>query len=145
VPGGRRALGQILGLNPDLPSGRFALEYALAILSVGTMPSRDRDVLRKSLRLYFSTVKALQTFGTRSKDGRVEIALDLRSEAGVDVAAQVLGLLGWQIRQTPNSFLIELSPDEDASIRQSFTSAFGIDELAMKMELEEKQTFTLEP
>jgi tetratricopeptide (TPR) repeat protein len=140
VPGGIKGMAQAVEVEPHVSSQRFLEEYGRAILRTNTRAPDHREAFRNRLQLYARTVQRLKSLG-RSTGDATELTIDLQTNAGIDRAERVLDLLGWRIRQSRNTFLVEVGTDEEAALRQTFGSSLGIDELQMKTRLEQRQTF----
>ena len=96
----------------------------------------------QALRHYFNSVAALRS-QARSKKLEFQILLETGNESRLRKTREVLELLGWTIRRSEGRIRVELGTDELAALRQTFSSALGVDEMEMKSQLEAGASYRL--
>ena len=141
VPGGIKALANAAHLQITPASQNFFADYCRAIaneLSFGTGQGIPHYL--ETLRTYMTSVAALSLIGEH-RDNRTFVTLSLRDQAGRDLAARVLPLLGWKLVQTAGSTHVEPGDQPDDGNKQQILAFLGIDAIDMQQALESTQTF----
>ena len=141
VPGGIKALSSAAHLKLAPLSQNFFADYCRAIaneLSFGTGQGIPRYL--ETLRTYVSSVTELSLIGDH-QDNRTFVTLSLKNQAGRDLAARVLPLVGWKLAQTSSSVNVEPGDQPEDGNKQQILAFLGIDAIDMQQALESLQTF----
>ncbi len=140
VPGGVRGLARAAGLREDTPPETFASDFVSHLIR-RTYGKAGAGYVQ-ALRHYFNSVAALRS-QARSKKLEFQILLETGNESRLRKTREVLELLGWTIRRSEGRIRVELGTDELAALRQTFSSALGVDEMEMKSQLEAGASYRL--
>lgn len=144
VPGGRKALAEIAGIEGIPSFNDFFTEYCRTLareMTVGT--SRGVPRYLETVRVYMATVSDLLPLGERNGDSTT-ITLSLAGEPQRKNTERVLELLGWKLVAKDGSFSVQLGDQPSDGPRQRIPRAFGIDEVGMAEALEAGRTFQFE-
>ncbi len=144
VPGGRKALAEVVGLKDASNYQDFFTEYCRALareMTVGT--SRGIPDYLATVRTYMATVTDLLPLGSREGD-ITRFHLSLSNEPQRKMAEQILALLGWKIVSKDGKFSVEPGDQPADGPRQHIPKLFGIDEIAMQEALESGKSFDFE-
>ena len=140
VPGGVRGLARAAGLREHTPPETFVSDFVSHLIR-RTYGKAGAGYIQ-ALRYYFDSVAALRS-QARSRKLEFQILLETGNESRLRKTREVLALLGWTIRRTEGRIRVELGTDELAALRQTFSSALGVDEMEMKSQLEDGATYQL--
>ena len=140
VPGGVRGLARAAGLQEDTPPETFASDFVSHLIR-RTYGKAGAGYVQ-ALRHYFNSVAALRS-QARSRKLEFQILLETGNESRLRKTREVLALLGWTIRRSEGRIRVELGTDELAALRQTFSSALGVDEMEMKSQLEAGTSYRL--
>ena len=140
VPGGVRGLARAAGLREDTPPETFASDFVSHLIR-RTYGKAGAGYVQ-ALRYYFDSVAALRAHA-RSRKLEFQILLETGNESRLKKTREVLALLGWAIRRSEGRIRVELGTDELAALRQTFSSALGVDEMEMKSQLEAGASYRL--
>ncbi len=140
VPGGVRGLARAGGLQEDTPADTFVYDFVSHLIR-RTYGKAGKGYIQ-ALRYYFDTVASLRTLG-KSRKLQYQILLQTKSESNIRRTREVLTLLGWTISVSNGRIRLGLGTDELAALRQTFSSALGVDEMEMKFKLESGSTYQL--
>ncbi len=144
VPGGMKALAFAAGLKTVPPVENFFAEYCQAVIRHAT-PDYSQGIpgFLDRLRAYFTAVAELAQAGERRGD-RTAYTLSLASPARRDQAGHILGMLGWKLAVDNGDVRVEPGVGASDGLRQSVTTALGIDEVEMQRALEAGRDYTFE-
>ena len=140
VPGGVRGLARAAGLRENTPPETFVSDFVSHLIR-RTYGKAGAGYVQ-ALRYYFDSVAALRS-RARSKKLEFQILLETGNESRLRKTREVLALLGWTIRRSEGRVRVELGTDELAALRQTFSSALGVDEMEMKSQLEAGDSYQL--
>ncbi len=140
VPGGVRGLARAAGLQEDTPADSFVSDFVSHLVR-RTYGKAGKGYIQ-TLRYYFDTVATLRTVA-KSKKPQFQILLETKNESSIKKAREVLTLLGWTMSLSNGKIRLGLGTDELAALRQTFSSALGVDEMEMKSSLEAGSTYWL--
>ncbi len=140
VPGGVRGLARAAGLREDTPPETFASDFVSHLIR-RTYGKAGAGYVQ-ALRYYFDSVAALRS-QARSRKMEYQILLETGNESRLRKTREVLSLLGWTIRRSEGRIRVALGTDELAALRQTFSSALGVDEMEMKSQLEAGASYRL--
>ncbi len=141
VPGGRKALAEVVGLKDASNYQDFFTEYCRALareMTIGT--SRGIPQYLTTVRTYMSTVTDLLPLGQRDGD-ITKFTLSLATDPQRKMAERVLALLGWKMVSKDGVYSVEPGDQPADGPRQQYPKLFGIDEIAMQKALESGKTF----
>jgi hypothetical protein len=138
VPGGIRALAVVARMPELVPPHAFLGQFAdhLVHVTQGENPAGKRLVAE--LKEYFQVLDNLQA-AARSHEDSCELPLDLEDKQ----SQQILRWLGWRVRERDRKLVLEVGDQLSEARQQAFASALGIDQAAMKMQLEAGRPFQL--
>lgn len=144
VPGGIKALSALAGLKETTNYSNFFEEFCQAIAAQAA-PDDEKRIPGFNSRLqgFMSSVVELAGLGSHSGDTST-VVLSLADDAGRQRTARVLQLLGWRLVQYEGGSVVEPGDQEADGFRQSIPAALGIDEIAMKQDLEAGRSFRFE-
>ena len=140
VPGGVGGLARAAGLREDTPPESFVSDFVSHLIR-RTYGKAGAGYVQ-ALRYYFDSVAALRTLA-KSKKLEFSILLETGNESRLRKTREVLSLLGWTIRRSEGRIRVELGTEELAALRQTFSSALGVDEMEMKSQLESGAPYRL--
>ncbi|MCY3758110.1 MAG: tetratricopeptide repeat protein, partial [Acidobacteria bacterium] len=140
VPGGVRGLARAAGLRENTPPETFVSDF-ISHLIRRTYGKAGAGYVQ-ALRYYFDSVAALRS-RARSKKLEFQILLETGNESRLRKTREVLALLGWTIKRSEGRIRVALGTDELAALRQTFSSALGVDEMEMKSQLEAGASYRL--
>ena len=140
VPGGVRGLARAAGLQEETPPETFVSDFVSHLIR-RTYGKAGAGYVQ-AIRYYFDSVAALRKLA-RSKKLEFQILLETGNESRLRKTREVLTLLGWTIRTSNGRIRVELGTDELAALRQTFSSALGVDEMEMKAQLEAGDPYRL--
>ena len=140
VPGGVRGLARAAGLQEDTPAETFVSDFVSHLIR-RTYGKAGAGYVQ-TLRYYFDSVAALRTLA-KSRKLEFQILLETGNESRLKKTREVLTLLGWTIRRSEGRIRVTLGTDELAALRQTFSSALGVDEMEMKSQLEAGASYRL--
>ena len=140
VPGGVRGLARAAGLQEDTPAETFVSDFVSHLIR-RTYGKAGAGYVQ-ALRYYFDSVAALRTLA-KSRKPEFQILLETGNESRLKKTREVLILLGWTIRRSEGRIRVALGTDELAALRQTFSSALGVDEMEMKSQLEAGASYRL--
>ena len=140
VPGGVRGLARAAGLQEDTPPETFVSDFVSHLIR-RTYGKAGAGYIQ-ALRYYFNSVAALRALA-RSRKLEFQILLETGNESRLRKTREVLALLGWTIKRSEGRIRVELGTDELAALRQTFSSALGVDEMEMKSQLEAGDSYRL--
>ena len=140
VPGGVRGLARAAGLQEDTPPETFVSDFVSHLIR-RTYGKAGAGYVQ-AVRYYFNSVAALRALA-RSRKLEFQILLETGNESRLRKTREVLALLGWTIRRSEGRIRVELGTDELAALRQTFSSALGVDEMEMKAQLESGAPYRL--
>ena len=140
VPGGVRGLARAAGLREDTPPETFVSDFVSHLIR-RTYGKAGAGYVQ-ALRYYFDSVAALRS-RARSKKLEFQILLETGNESRLRKTREALALLGWTIKRSEGRLRVELGTDELAALRQTFSSALGVDEMEMKSQLEAGASYRL--
>ena len=141
VPGGRKALAQIVGLKDASSYENFFADYCRALareMTVGT--SQGIPAYLDTVRAYMAAVTDLLPLGQRNGD-TTTITLSLASDSQRKAAERALPLLGWKLVPQDGAFAVEPGDQAADGLRQRIPKLFGIDEINMQEALEAGKSF----
>ncbi len=141
VPGGRKALAQIVGLKDASSYENFFADYCRALareMTVGT--SQGIPAYLDTVRAYMAAVTDLLPLGQRNGD-TTTITLSLASDSQRKAAERTLPLLGWKLVPQDGAFAVEPGDQAADGLRQRIPKLFGIDEINMQEALEAGKSF----
>ena len=141
IPGGIRALSALAGLQKATNYTNFFEELCQAIAAQAA-PDDEKRIpgFYSTLQAFMGSVVELAGLGSRNGDTST-VVLSLADDAGRQRAARVLQLLGWRLVQRDGASVVEPGDQEADGFRQSIPAALGIDEIAMKQDLEAGRGF----
>ncbi len=141
IPGGIKALSALAGLKESTNYSNFFEELCQTIAAQAA-PDDEKRIpgFYSRLQVFMNSVVELAGLGHHNGDTSTVI-LSLADEAGRQRAARVLQLLGWRLVQEEGGSIVEPGDEEADGYRQSIPSALGIDEIAMKQDLEAGRSF----
>jgi VWFA-related protein len=141
IPGGIKALSALAGLDGTTNYSNFLEEFCQAI-AVQAAPDDEKRIpgFYPRLQAFMTSVVELAGLGNHSGDTST-VVLSLADDAGRQRTARVLQLLGWQVVPHEGGSIVEPGDQEADGYRQSIPSALGIDEIAMKQDLEAGRVF----
>ena len=140
VPGGVRGLARAAGLQEDTPAETFVSDFVSHLIR-RTYGKAGAGYVQ-ALRYYFDSVAALRTLA-KSRKPEFQILLETGNESRLKKTREVLTLLGWTITRSEGRIRVALGTDELAALRQTFSSALGVDEMEMKSQLEAGASYRL--
>ncbi|MFY9728390.1 MAG: VWA domain-containing protein [Bryobacteraceae bacterium] len=141
IPGGIKALSALAGLKETTNYSNFFEELCQAIAAQAA-PDDEKRIpgFYSRLQAFMSSVVELAGLGHRNGDTST-VVLSVADAAGRQRTARVLQLLGWRLVQQEGGSIVEPGDQEVDGYRQSIPSALGIDEIAMKQDLEAGRSF----
>ena len=141
IPGGIKALGALAGLKEATNYSNFFEELCNTIAGQAA-PEDEKRIpgYYSRLQAFMSSVVELAGLGSHSGDTST-VVLSLADDAGRQRTERALHLLGWRIVQHEGGSVVEPGDQEADGFRQSIPSALGIDEIAMKQDLEAGRSF----
>lgn len=141
VPGGVQGLARAAGLQENPPPETFVSDYVSHL--VRRTYGKAGAGYVQALRYYFESVAALRSLA-KSKKLTFQILLETENESRLRKTREVLTLLGWTIRRSEGGRIqVKLGTNELAALRQTFSSALGVDEMEMKLQLEAGGSYQL--
>ena len=141
LPGGIGGIAAAADIRPDVPAQSFVLQFAEALLRQEQDSKPVFQNFVDLLHTYFETLDKLQKRMAVSPQG-LDAVLDT-SKQSYDKTEEILRLLGWKINHVRDRFVLEVGTAPEDAKRQSFSSGFGIDLLALKQAMENGRPFSL--
>jgi len=141
IPGGIKALSALAGLKETANYSNFFEELCNTIAGQAA-PDDEKRIpgYYSRLQAFMSSVVELAGLGSRSGDTST-VVLSLADDAARPHTERALHLLGWRIVRHEGGSIVEPGDQEADGFRQSIPSALGIDEIAMKQDLEAGRGF----
>ena len=144
VPGGRKALAAVAGLQGVPPPETFLLEYCRKIAAeTSTLAERTTPGYIAGVKAYLSAASLLADL-TERREGRSVITLSLADPVARRQTEKILSLLGWRVVQQNGATAVEPGDQAYDGPRQQILPALGIEEMAMREALQAGRTFPLE-
>ncbi len=139
IPGGIQTLAVVARMPEARAPRTFVRQYAdrLVRWTQGQNNPSGKQLVTE-LKEYFQTLAKLQALMEGSEDS-FKLWLNLKDKR----SEEVLRLLGWRLKQSDRRPFLELGTDPSDSRRQGFALALGLDQAAMKMQLESGLPFSL--
>ena len=143
VPGGMKALALAALMHEDVRAERFVAEYTAALTRhTRGRNQKSREAYLNPVRNYFQTLSSLKALA-KTNGNCAEIVLCPTGNLALDSTERVLKLLGWRMKRSGKKILLEVSTDESEAVKQPYLAALGVDEVQMKLALENGAPFTL--
>jgi Ca-activated chloride channel homolog len=141
VPGGRKALAQVVGLKDASTYENFFADYCRALareMTVGT--SQGIPGYLETVRAYMATITDLLPLGQRNGDVTT-FMLSLATDNQRKASERILNLLGWKLVPKDGAYLVEPGDQAADGPRQRVPRLFGVDEINMQEALESGKSF----
>ena len=144
VPGGIKALATLAGLKETTDYSNFFQEFCQAI-AAQAFPDDGKRIpgYYSRLQAFMGAVVELAALGERHGDTAV-VNLSLTDDAARRRTERALALMGWKLARREGKGVVEPGDQEIDGLRQSIPSALGIDEIAMKQDLEAGRSYRFE-
>jgi Ca-activated chloride channel family protein len=143
VPGGLKAFAAIAGLQ-ETPSYRdFFLQYCRAIAS--SEPGVENRTLNAApaINAFVAAVNELEQLGERNS-GHILVRLAVDTDEHRRLTERILGLLGWKLTSSGDTYSAEPGGQAIDGLRQRFPAALRMDELDMRSAIEDRRPFQFE-
>jgi VWFA-related protein len=142
VPGGIQALATLAGFKDTADYTNFFRDFCQSI-AAQAFPEDGKQIpgYYPRLQFFMSAVVELAALGEQQGDTAV-VTLSLADGAARQRTEKALTVMGWKV--APHDKVVEPGSLEVDGLRQAIPAALGIDEIAMKHELEAGRSYRFE-
>ena len=141
IPGGLAALSFAAHSRPSSPE-RFLVEYARTVAMDFGSPAKAQ-IYAEGIREHFRRIAELSAQGTATS-GKVTVTISLTDKKLEKNGEKILGLLGWNVRTSPQGLKLETAEKGARATHEETASALALNEIGMQHDLEAGKPFSFE-